>query len=141
MKQIVIAGHSLGAQTVQRYAAIGKQLGTKSPVTLWIGNPNSYVWLSTDRPLSTASCADYDDYREGYTNFATYPMTYGLDLVNQGRSAILANYQSKQIAYGRGTQDMGDDSSGCAPGTSEFNQVMFRTRAPADFHTSWHQPQ
>lgn len=73
MKQIVVAGHSLGAQTVQRYAAIGQKLNTNSPVTYWIGNPNSYVWLSTDRPLSTASCPTYDYYREGYTNFTEYP--------------------------------------------------------------------
>lgn len=35
MKQIVIGGHSLGAQTVQRYAAIGQPLNTKSPVSYW----------------------------------------------------------------------------------------------------------
>jgi len=55
------------------YAAIGKQLNTKSPVTYWIGNPNSYVWLDITRPLSTTSCPDYDDYRDGYTNFTGYP--------------------------------------------------------------------
>ena len=48
-------------------------LNTNSPVTYWVGNPNSYVWLSTDRPLSTASCPTYDYYRDGYTNFTEYP--------------------------------------------------------------------
>ncbi|KAM0714477.1 hypothetical protein Q7P37_010264 [Cladosporium fusiforme] len=122
MKQIVIAGHSLGAQTVHRYAALGQQLNTKSPLTYWVGNPNSYVWLSTDRPLSTATCPSYDDYREGYSSFTEYPMTYGQSLVSQGRSAILANYNSKQIAYARGTKDNGDDSSSCAPRTTGSNR-------------------
>lgn len=122
MKQIVVAGHSLGAQTVQRYAALGTPLNTKSPVTYWIGNPNSFVWMSTDRPLSTVGCPTYDVYREGYTNFTEYPMTYGQNLVNQGRSAILANYQSKQLAYARGTLDLGDDSSSCAPETTGANR-------------------
>lgn len=126
MKQIVIAGHSLGAQMVQRYAAIGKQLNTQSPVTYWVGNPNSYVWLSTDRPLSTASCQIYDDYREGFSKFVEYPMTYGVDLVAQGREAILANYNSKQIAYGRGLQDFGDHSSDCAAGTCKSNFTSVR---------------
>jgi hypothetical protein len=58
---------------VARYAAIGKNLNTQSPVTYWIGNPNSYVWLSLGRPLSTASCPEYDTYRNGYTNFTEYP--------------------------------------------------------------------
>ncbi|KAK6076275.1 glyoxal oxidase precursor [Seiridium cupressi] len=118
MKQIVIAGHSMGAQTVQRHAAIGPQLGTKSPVSYWIGNPNSYAWLSTDRPFSTASCPTYDVYREGFTNFTAYPMTYGTGLVAQGRSAILANHNSKAVNYARGTLDLGDDSSTCAPFTT-----------------------
>jgi hypothetical protein len=30
LKHIVIAGHSLGGQTVHRYAAVGNQLGTRS---------------------------------------------------------------------------------------------------------------
>lgn len=120
--QIVVAGHSLGAQTVQRYAAIGQPSTGRVAVSYWIGNPNSYVWLSPDRPLSTAGCPTYDDYREGYSDFADYPMTYGLSLVNSGRTSILANFQSKHIAYGRGTQDLGDDSSSCAPGTTGANR-------------------
>ncbi len=122
MKQIVIAGHSLGAQTVQRYAAIGQPGTTRSPVTYWVANPNSYAWLSTSRPLSTAGCSIYDNYREGYTNFSLYPMTYGVSLVNSGRANILANFNGKSIAYGRGTQDLGDDASTCAPGTTGANR-------------------
>ena len=118
MNQIVVAGHSLGAQTVQRYAAIGQPGVTRTPVSYWVGNPNSYVWLSTDRPLSTAACPDYDAYRDGYSNFTDYPMTYGVNLVNSGRAKILANFNSKAINYARGTQDLGDDSASCAPHTS-----------------------
>lgn len=122
MNQIVVAGHSLGAQTVQRYAAIGAQLGTRSPVSYWVANPNSFVWLSTSRPMSTSSCATYDNYREGFASFASYPMTYATNLVTQGRLAILANYQSKAINYVRGTQDLGDTSSTCAPLTTGSNR-------------------
>ena len=122
LNQIVIAGHSLGAQTVQRYAAIGNQLNTRSPISYWVGNPNSYVWLSTSRPLSTSSCPTYDYYRDGYTNFTEYPMTYGQSLVTSGRSAILANFNSKAINYARGTQDLGDDSTTCAPYTAGANR-------------------
>ena len=122
MKQIVIAGHSLGAQTVQRYAAIGQPGNTHSPVSYWVANPNSYAWFSTSRPLSTAGCLIYDVYREGYTNFTQYPMTYGVALVTSGRTNILATYNNKAIAYGRGTQDLGDDSSNCAPFTTGANR-------------------
>ena len=122
MKQIVIAGQSLGAQTVQRYAAIGQPLNIKAAVTYWVANPNSYVWLSTDRPLSTASCSIYDDYREGHSSFVDYPMTYGVAPVSSRRANILPNFNSKAINFARGTLDLGDDSSSCAPDTTGKNR-------------------
>ena len=125
MKQIVIAGHSLGAQTVQRYATVGKPLssiGVTVPVTYWIANPNSLVWLNSSRPLSTANCADYDEWRDGLSAYTAYPNVYNTGLVAQGTSAVLANYESKNKAYARGTLDNGDDSSGCAPFTTGSNR-------------------
>lgn len=123
VKQIVLAGHSLGGQMIQRYAAIS-QLTTQTPVTHWIGNPDSYAWLSTDRPLSTAGCPDYDQYRAGYTDFESYGdgMTYGVDLVSQGREAILSNFQSKQIAYARALLDHGDHSADCGANTTGLDR-------------------
>ncbi|EME82544.1 uncharacterized protein MYCFIDRAFT_78988 [Pseudocercospora fijiensis CIRAD86] len=119
LKQIVVAGHSMGGQMVQRYASVST-LQTTSPVTYWIGNPNSYAWLSTDRPLSTSACAAYDNYREGYANYDTYgdAMTYGSALVAQGRQAIGYNYGQKQIAYARALLDHGDHSTDCAASTT-----------------------
>ncbi|KAF2233729.1 WSC-domain-containing protein [Viridothelium virens] len=114
LKQITIVGHSMGGQMAQRYAVLSTQQ-SNTPVTHWVGNPDSYAWLSTDRPLSTADCPTYDNYRSGYSDFTDYPMTYGADLVAQGRDVLLSNYQSKQIAYGRATLDHGDDSDDCAP--------------------------
>lgn len=35
LNQIVLVGHSLGGQMLQRYAAVGDQLNTNSPVVLW----------------------------------------------------------------------------------------------------------
>lgn len=121
LTQIVVAGHSLGAQAVQRYAAL-TTLQTIRPLTLWVANPNSYIWFSDTRPLPTAHCPYYNDYRAGYANFEAYPMTYGSALVAQGVDAIYANYKSKAIAYGRATRDFGDKSSSCAARTSGENR-------------------
>ncbi|ETN39279.1 uncharacterized protein HMPREF1541_05502 [Cyphellophora europaea CBS 101466] len=119
MKQIVIAGHSLGGQTVQRYAAVGNLLRTRTPVSYWTGNPDSYAWFSTDRPLDKSACATYDNWRDGFSN---YNNRYGADLVAQGRAAALARYSSRRITYGRGTRDFGDASSGCGPSTTGNNR-------------------
>lgn len=121
LNQIVIAGHSLGAQMTQRYAAVGNQLSLPSSLrlTYWIGNPNSFVWLDSSRPLDTSTCPGYDDWRDGLSN---YDQTYGSSLVASGAGAVLANYNSRSIAYARGLQDFGDDSSDCSPFTTGQNR-------------------
>lgn len=49
-------------------------------------------------------------------------MTYGQSLVTAGRTAILANFNSKAINYARGTLDLGDDASTCAAETTGANR-------------------
>lgn len=134
INQIVVSGHSMGAQMVNRFAAVGKtgaELGITTPVSYWIGDPNSLVWFSTLRPLSTSKCTSgYDDYREGFTNYNTYgspqstAMTYNTGLVAQGRAALWANYQNRTIAYARATRDMGDynPNNECAIYTTGANR-------------------
>ncbi|KAH8886193.1 hypothetical protein GQ53DRAFT_828197 [Thozetella sp. PMI_491] len=43
VNQIIVAGHSAGAQTVNRYASVQKTLDLSTPVTFWIGNPNDWL--------------------------------------------------------------------------------------------------
>lgn len=117
-----LAGHSAGAQTVQRYAAVGatsQQLNIQTPVTYWVANPDSYVWFSADRPLDYSNCATYDYWKEGLSN---YTNSYAASLVASGRQAVLSNYQSKSVMYARGLQDLGDDSSTCAPYSQGSNR-------------------
>ncbi|KAI9666162.1 MAG: hypothetical protein M1821_004097 [Bathelium mastoideum] len=118
LKQIVLVGHSLGGQTLQHYTTVSTGLETNSPVVYWIGNPDSFAWLSTDRPLTTNDCPIYDVYRAGYTNYTEYPMTYGADVVAAGREGLLANYQTKQIAYARALLDHGDEAPDCSPNST-----------------------
>lgn len=122
MKSIVLVGHSMGGQMLERYAAIGEELDTKARLVYWIGNPSSYTWLNDYRPMYVADCASYDIYRDGFANFTEYPMTYGKELVASGLDAILMNFQSKQIAWARALQDMGDHSSTCGANTTGANR-------------------
>lgn len=129
LKHIVVSGHSMGAQMLHRYAAVGKtrtQLGVQVPISYYIGNPSSETRFTSDRPLSTGKCpTTFNDWREGLANYVSYgtghstPMTYNTALLALGGAAVLANYQSKTVAHGRGTQDRGDYSEGsCAPYTT-----------------------
>lgn len=121
LKQIVIAGHSLGAQAVNRYAQIGNDFPTQSPVTYYIANPNSWTWMDTTRPSSTAGCPTYDDWRSGFSNFAAYPMRYGIELVSKGRAEVRARWMSRSKAFALALQDYGDSSQTCEPLTTGLN--------------------
>lgn len=119
MNQIVVGGHSLGAQMTQRYAAVGAQLNTVSPVTYYVANPDSLLWFTEDRVFSTDDCSDYDDWRQG---LSSYTNRYGDTLVASGRDAVYANYQTRHISYAHGLRDFGDDSSTCGPDTTGANR-------------------
>lgn len=57
--KVVIAGHSLGAQAVQRYAVIRKYNGNQEDSLLWwIGNPGSWTWLTDKRPTYWPKCPE-----------------------------------------------------------------------------------
>lgn len=122
LNQIVLAGHSAGAQTVDRYSAVQKNLNLNTPVTFWIGNPNDWLYLNSSRPFSTSTCPTYDNWRTGLTNYSGSGMLYNTALVAQGSDAVKANYMSKNHAYARGTLDLGDDSSGCEPFAAGMNR-------------------
>jgi hypothetical protein len=77
--------------------------------------------MSLSRPLDSSTCSTYDDWRDGLSNYAS-DNVYGTSLVAQGRSAVLSLYNSRTIAYARGTLDLGDDSTTCAPSTTGANR-------------------
>lgn len=133
LNQIVVAGHSAGGQTINRYAAVGKSLALKTPVTYWIGNPNSLLWLDSSRPFDTSTCPSYDDWRSGLSNYVSSGMQYNTLLVTQGNAAVATNFLAKNKAYARGTQDLGDDSSDCAP----YSQGSNRNERFFEFINKW----
>lgn len=124
LKEVVVAGHSMGSQLVQRYAALTSVTSDRIPVTFWPADPNSMVWLSTDRPQGPAvDCDTYDVYPEGFSNYVNASQQYGQGLVSQGHEAIRKNFQSKQISWLRSIQDQGDYTvDGCGAYTTGSNR-------------------
>ena len=79
LKEIVIAGHSGGAQVVQRYAMIGgkedallKKEGIK--LRYVIANPSSYAYFDATRPVAVdaASCPTFDTWKYGLNKLPAY---------------------------------------------------------------------
>ncbi len=87
LQQIVIAGHSAGAQFAQRHAASRhvdmQALGV--PLRYVVANPGSYMYLSRRRPGSTADCPEtFNDYMYGADdNAVQYFEGLGLETLKQ----------------------------------------------------------
>ncbi|MGA8344544.1 MAG: hypothetical protein WB781_21610, partial [Candidatus Sulfotelmatobacter sp.] len=107
--QVVLAGHSGGAQVLQRYAVVGRgeaaltKVGVR--VRYVIANPSSYVYFSEDRPLSTTSFARYTGSCKGFNRW-----TYGVDeappYVGQDSWVNLEErYSRRDVIYLLGTAD------------------------------------
>jgi pimeloyl-ACP methyl ester carboxylesterase len=71
LRQVVVAGHSGGAQVVQRYAIAGKgELALTREgvgVRYVVANPSSYAYFSGERPEAAiaAACPDYNHWKYG----------------------------------------------------------------------------
>jgi pimeloyl-ACP methyl ester carboxylesterase len=72
LKMVVVAGHSAGAQLVQRYAVVndGQSMLDREGIAVRyiIANPSSYLYFSPDRPRPDPSCAGYNEWRYGFAS-------------------------------------------------------------------------
>ncbi|WP_095196669.1 hypothetical protein [Pseudomonas sp. Irchel 3A7] len=104
VKQIVIAGHSGGAQVVQRYALLGHDQPAVQAagvqVRYVIANPSSYAYFDERRPVAFnhAGCPDYNRWKYGLTDLPAYA---------EGQSAaqLQEKYLKRDIVYLLGQQD------------------------------------
>lgn len=105
VKQIVIAGHSGGAQVVQRYAMLGHDQPALDAagvqVRYVIANPSSYAYFDERRPVafSHARCPDFNRWKYGLTDLPAYA---------EGKTPaqLLATYVKRNIVYLLGQQDI-----------------------------------
>lgn len=75
LKEIVVAGHSAGAQLTQAYSVVGQPLRSPLNLRIVVGAPGTYVWLNSSRPISTAGCPTFNTYKYGLDNFTYKPVT------------------------------------------------------------------
>ncbi|MFJ3369471.1 alpha/beta hydrolase [Pseudomonas sp. NPDC086251] len=105
VKQIVIAGHSGGAQVVQRYALLGhdqpelKEAGIQ--VRYVIANPSSYAYFDERRPVAFnhAGCPGFNRWKYGLADLPAYAE-------GQTPAQLQENYATRDIVYLLGQQDI-----------------------------------
>jgi pimeloyl-ACP methyl ester carboxylesterase len=104
LKEVVIAGHSGGAQFVQRYAVVGNGVGAlearKVAVRYVVANPSSYLYFSSDRPVSnTEACPSLDRWKYGLEGDVPPYVTMAPD-------ALERRYAQRDVIYLLGTADV-----------------------------------
>lgn len=105
LKEVVIAGHSGGAQVVQRYALLSqdqpelKAAGVQ--VRYIVANPSSYAYFDERRPVAFnhAGCPGFNRWKYGLTDLPVYA---------EGKTPaqLEENYIKRDIVYLLGQQDI-----------------------------------
>ncbi|WP_277186919.1 hypothetical protein [Caballeronia sp. BR00000012568055] len=91
LREIVIAGHSGGAQVAHRYAIVGHP---DENVRYVIANPSSYVYFDATRPYAI-QCDDFDDWKYGLRKLPRYAK----------RGEYEARYIATDVTYLLGERD------------------------------------
>lgn len=112
LNQVVIAGHSMGGQATQRYALLKKTKSYDNNMRYWLGNPGSWAWLVSDRPVANASCAGFDDWHYGIGN-ATSVTKYARKDVEASKQAVIDRFRSRNVHYALGLLDNGAGDTHC----------------------------
>jgi hypothetical protein len=115
LRLVVVAGHSGGAQVVQRYAVVGKAgpaLETRGVhVRYVVANPSTYLYFTAERPgpdgrlgafADAAACPQFDDWKYGFA--------HGVPPYVGATPAVLeAQYVRRDVVYLLGTLDLDPD--------------------------------
>lgn len=128
VEKYVIVGHSLGAQTVLRYAMLNhNKHGDK--MKFWAGNPGTYTFLTKDRPLSKADCDKYDEFPSGLgSNLPTY-------VGSADRDSLVKQFLKRDVRIAQGLNDNGVSSEACdtmAQGHNRLERSAYYVKHLAD---------
>ncbi|KAL9939825.1 hypothetical protein V8E36_001642 [Tilletia maclaganii] len=130
-KRIVFAGHSMGAQLVQRYAALRKD--GQRDMHFAPMNPGSYVYFNHSRINwnDTAKCPAYDDYKLGISQRAgadAVPPYAAADISSLGRVGLTTRITDRRVHLLVGANDHGAGDYSCeasAQGKSHRQRGQF----------------
>lgn len=105
LKHVVIAGHSGGAQVVQRYAlTTGNHPELEKAgigLRYVIANPSSYAYFDATRPVTfnPLDCPGFNDWKYGLNRLPTYA-------AGQSPAQLEQGYVARNIIYLLGQQDI-----------------------------------
>jgi len=135
VKQVVVAGHSLGGQAAMRYALTRKQRRYESNIKFWVGNPGSWTWLTNNteatpapnwdpKNLNGQNCtADVDTWPYGLGGNTSKIAKYGRKRVLANVSDAVALYRWRNIQYALALLDNGSGDTHCPAQYQGYNHL------------------
>jgi len=102
--QIVIAGHSGGAQVVQRYALLARDIPALKTAGIQlryvVANPSSYAYFNEQRPVAFnhAACPGFNRWKYGLTDLPIYAG-------GQTAQQLESRYIKRNVIYLLGQED------------------------------------
>lgn len=108
LTRLVLAGHSSGGQTVQRWALL-TSVWNHQIMTAVVANPSSYAYISPLRLLNgtwtaPTDCPHYDSWEWGLSNGGDIEVPYR-QRATQNTSELISCFQGRTITYLAGSQD------------------------------------
>lgn len=125
LQQVIVAGHSGGAQVVQRYAIAGHGeaalADSKIQVRYVVANPSSYAYFSKDRPEPkiAASCSGFNEWKYGMEARPSY-------LSSASIASLEKTYVSRHVIYLLGAKDTDPNDHAMDTSCMAMSQGAFR---------------
>jgi len=121
IKNIILAGHSAGGQTVQRYIILSDDPPESITFRSVIANAGSYTYFSPNRfkPVPD-DCTGFNNWKYGLENCQLTYRAYHF-AHNASSTHLPTRYLTRQVRYLYGTADLGAEDQGCAAKTQGAN--------------------
>lgn len=121
VNRVVIAGFSMGGQTVNRYVTFRADTKHDDMVTYWISSPASFLFLDDKRPKPTKDCPGFNKYKYGLDgNLPGYVKRRDKE---NTPDIIRERYLSRTTYYFVGTEDSNTGDKSCEAKTQGNDHV------------------
>ncbi|KAK0523086.1 hypothetical protein OC842_006263 [Tilletia horrida] len=116
VQRIVLVGHSLGAQLIQRYGLLRRDgQGTRARLDYVIMNAGSYAYPLPARPMAVdvAKCPNYDTWPFGFAVASAVPRYAATDLARLGRKGLTTRFAGRNVHILLGSEDYASGTTKC----------------------------
>lgn len=125
MKNVVVAGHSMGGKATMRYALLRHKQKHEDKLKFWIANPGSWTWLSPQRPVGYKNCkSTFNDWPYGLNGSKLPKYARNTDTSEHvDVNNIIQDFRSRDVHYALGLLDNDEGDTHCQSHAQGHNHL------------------